>query len=76
MPKKKSTIEADLIRLSEIIEQIEHNETTLENAIKLYKEGLQLSAKCGETLTNYDQEIHILQKENESGQWQKLLQHF
>ena len=62
MPKKKPTFESDLSRLSEIVEQVEDSETQLDDAIKLYKEGLALAVKCNELLTNYEKEILVLQK--------------
>jgi len=63
MPKKKTSFEADITRLSEIVEQVEDGETSLDIAISLYKEGLELVAKCGETLNKYENEIQILQKD-------------
>jgi len=63
MPKKKTSFEADITRLSEIVEQVEDSETPLDTAISLYKEGLELAAKCGETLGQYEEEILTLQKD-------------
>jgi exodeoxyribonuclease VII small subunit len=63
MPKKKTTFETDIGRLSEIIEQVENSETSLDDAVKLYKEGLELAAKCGKALSKYEEEILILQKD-------------
>jgi len=42
---------------------MEASEIPLDVAIALYKEGLALAAKCGQTLTNYESEILTLQKE-------------
>jgi len=63
MPKKKVTFESDISRLAEIVEQVEDSTTPLETAINLYKEGLELAAKCGKILTKYEDEILMLQKE-------------
>ena len=63
MPKKKSTFEADIARLAEIVEQVEDGETSLDEAISLYKEGLKLAAKCGKTLGQYEDDILTLQKD-------------
>ena len=65
MSKKKitPTFETDLHRLTEIVESMEASEIPLDVAIALYKEGLALAAKCGQTLTNYESEILTLQKE-------------
>jgi len=63
MPKKKASFETDIARLAEIVEQVEDGETALDAAIKLYKEGLELAAKCGKTLGQYEEEILTLQKD-------------
>jgi len=63
MPKKKVNFETDIARLAEIVEQVEDSDTTLDTAIALYKEGLDLAAKCGKILKQYEEEILTLQKE-------------
>ena len=63
MPKKKANFETDISRLSDIVEQIEDSEIPLDTAISLYKEGLELAAKCGEILGKYEEEILTLQKD-------------
>jgi len=63
MPKKKVSFETDIARLAEIVEQVEDGGTSLDAAIKLYKEGLELAAKCGKTLGQYEDEILTLQKD-------------
>lgn len=63
MPKKKTTFETDIARLTEIVEQVEDSQTTLDAAIALYKEGLALAEKCGKVLNQYEEEILILQKD-------------
>ena len=60
--KKKATFEDDLTKLAQIVEQVEDSQTPLDKALTLYKEGLTLAAKCGETLTGYENEIQVLQK--------------
>jgi len=60
--KKKTTFEEDLTNLATIVEQVEDSQTPLDKSLALYKEGLTLAAKCGETLTQYENEILILQK--------------
>jgi len=63
MPRKKVSFETDIARLAEIVEQVEDGETSLDKAISLYKEGLELAAKCGKTLGQYEEEILTLQKD-------------
>lgn len=65
MPRKKTTFEEDMIRLEAIVEHVESSDTSLEEAIRLYKEGLALAAKCGKTLGKYEEEILTLQKDAE-----------
>ena len=62
MPKKQS-FEKSLTRLTEIVETIEDGDTTLEEAIKLYKEGLTRAQDCGDILGRYELEVLQLQKD-------------
>ena len=61
MPKKK-TFEQAVSRLEEIIDIIQNNETTLDESVKLYKEGIDLSVFCGNQLKKTEQEISILKE--------------
>lgn len=65
MAKKKSFEEA-LTRLEEIAELMENNETGLENSVKLYKEGVELSVYCSEILNKAEQQVTEL-KESADG---------
>ena len=62
MPKKKTSFEDDILRLSEIVERVEDSQTPLDTSIKLYKEGIELAEKCGKTLSEFENEILTLQK--------------
>ena len=64
--KKQKTFEESLSRLDEIIDGIESG-GTLEDAIKLYKEGIELSAALNETLTAYEIEVAELYKTSGGG---------
>jgi len=64
MPKKKPTFETDIARLAQIVEQVEDGQTTLDAAIVLYKEGLALAEKCDKVLSQYEEEILVLQKDS------------
>jgi len=70
---KKNSFEDDIIKLTGIIEQIEDNQTPLDTAISLYKEGIATATKCGEILTQYEKEIHLL-KQNADSTF--ILEHF
>ena len=63
MPKKQQSFEKSLSRLSEIVEQIEDGDTTLEDAIKLYKEGITRAQDCGSILNRYEAKVLQLQKD-------------
>ena len=65
MPKKQQSFEKSLSRLSEIVEQIEDGDVVLEEAIKLYKEGLAHAEDCGNILNRYEAEVLQLQKDAE-----------
>jgi exodeoxyribonuclease VII small subunit len=59
----KQELEPALNRLEEIAETIEEGETSLEETLALYREGLKLSKKCETILGKYEQEITLLQKD-------------
>ena len=63
MAKKQLKFEQALARLTNIVEAIEDGETTLDSAIKLYKEGLDLATNCGDILGTYESEVLALQKD-------------
>jgi len=60
--KTTDSFEANLGRLTEIVEQVEDSQTPLETAISLYKEGLTIAEKCGDVLRRCEEEILTLQK--------------
>lgn len=60
MANKKQTYEQALARLEEIVELIEDENTTLQDAVKLYKEGNKLSVFCSEGLMKMEEEISVL----------------
>lgn len=62
MAKKKLTFEDALLRLREITELLERGSVTLEESVKLFTEGTELSAFCYETLQNAEQKITELSK--------------
>ena len=60
---KKKIFETSLKRLEEITNEMEKNETTLENSLKLYKEGVEGAMFCAEFLKNMEEQVSILQKD-------------
>lgn len=69
MAKKKLTFEQSMERLEEIVENLEQEEVSLDEAVAFYKEGLKLSAFCKEKLATAEGEILLLRKE--AGLWQE-----
>lgn len=48
--KERPSFEEALGKLETIVQQLENNEITLEESVKLYEEGIQLSKFCTEIL--------------------------
>lgn len=69
MAKKKVTFEEAMTRLEEIVDRLEREEVPLEEAVKLYQEGLSLSAVCKEKLAAAEGSIVMLRKE--AGLWEE-----
>ena len=44
------SFESDMSRLNEIVKKLESDELSLEESLALYKEGVDLSGKCKNTL--------------------------
>lgn len=69
MPKKKVTYEEAVTRLEEIVEQLETDEILLDDAVKLYQEGLKLAALCKERLAAAEGSVTLLRQE--AGLWEE-----
>lgn len=63
MPRKKKTYEDALSRLEEIVELLEKGNMPLEESLKLFEEGTNLSSFCYSTLNNAQQRVIELTKE-------------
>lgn len=61
----KKTFEEMLNRLEAIVEEMENTEIGIENAVKLYKEGIGLSIQCSEKLGNIEQQVKILKEKSD-----------
>ena len=60
MAKKTKTFEEALSRLEEIVTLMEKGELSLDDTVKLYKDGVQLASFCGGKLTDAKQQVTIL----------------
>ena len=58
---KISSFEEDLKKLQSILDDIESDKLTLEDSIKKYKEGMELSKKCQDALNEAKQVIKVLE---------------
>jgi exodeoxyribonuclease VII small subunit len=63
---KEATFEDNLRRLEEVVGKLEQGELPLDEAIKLYQEGMRLSKICSERLTAVETEIKKLVVENDN----------
>lgn len=61
--KKSGTFEHSLKRLEEIVDKLEQGEVSLDEAIVIYEEGVQLSKECLDKLTNAELKLKKLSKE-------------
>lgn len=63
--KKKINFEYALENLEKIIDRLEKGEETLDNSIKLYREGAELISECKTMLNGAESEISIINGENQ-----------
>ncbi|MBN2141192.1 MAG: exodeoxyribonuclease VII small subunit [Desulfovibrionaceae bacterium] len=57
---EESSFERRLGRLKEIVEALERGDLDLEDAVALYREGLDLARSCGAQLEAARQEVKVL----------------
>ncbi|MEK7249222.1 MAG: exodeoxyribonuclease VII small subunit [Bacteroidota bacterium] len=61
----KHTFEQSLKRLEQIVEELEQGEVPLDDALKMYEEGIELSKACVEKLTQAELRLKKLSKDME-----------
>lgn len=65
MAKKKSLpFEASLQSLETLVEQMEKGDMTLEDSLKSFEQGIQLTRNCQTLLQQAEQTVQILLEEN------------
>ena len=64
--KKENNFESALIRLEEISDLLENEDTPLEDSIKLFEEGIELKEFCEEKLKSAKLKIDKIVKKNKS----------
>ena len=62
---KKETFKQSMERLDAIIEALDRNEIELEDAIRLFEEGLQLVKNCDAQLKQFEQRMNVLLADEE-----------
>lgn len=61
MPKKENiTFESAISRLEEIVKLLEKGNSSLDDSLKLYEEGISLIRFCNKALDNAESKIKIL----------------
>jgi exodeoxyribonuclease VII small subunit len=65
MAKKKMTYEEAVSRIEEIVSKLENEQVPLDESIKLYKEGMELSLFCSKKLDTAQKEVEELKKDAE-----------
>ena len=69
MPRKKAAqkidFEKSLAKLETVVEKLEAGDQPLEEALKLFEEGIHLTRGCQLALQQAEQKINILTQQNE-----------
>ncbi len=63
---KEKTFNELMKQLEKIVDQLEKEDVDLDESIKLYEEGLELSKKLKEQLKGYEKKVSELSKEDEN----------
>ena len=65
MSKNEENFEELMEKLEEITGKLEADKLTLDESVKLFEEGMQISKKCNEKLEDAEKRITILLKTND-----------
>lgn len=63
---KRATFEQDFNALKELVDKIENKELDIEEALKLYEDGVKLYRKCQKRISSIEQKIQKIQFEDDS----------
>ena len=67
MSENKKDFSSSMNRLEEIVILLEKNEISLEEAMELFEEGLQLVKECDSQLTNFENKVAALLERYQKG---------
>ncbi len=72
MPRKstKFNFENSIEELEKIVEQMESGDITLEESLKYFERGIELTQSCQQILSSAEQKVEILMQKN--GQQQRV----
>jgi exodeoxyribonuclease VII small subunit len=65
LPEKQNTFEKDLKQLEDVVARLEQGDLPLDEAMKLFQEGMRLSRLCSQRLSTVEQEIKKLVAEGD-----------
>ena len=60
----KKSFEASLSDLEKIVRELEQGDSTLEESLKLFEDGVKLSRECQERLSQAERRIEVLLKDS------------
>lgn len=69
---KEMTFEQAMLELEQITKQLESGEIPLDDSLKLFEKGVELTRFCSNALEDAQQKIAILTKDNEGNMKAKL----
>lgn len=65
MAKKEENFEELMVKLEEITSKLETDKLSLDESVKLFEEGMEISKKCNEKIEDAEKRITILLKTND-----------
>lgn len=65
MAKKEDNFEELMVKLEEITSKLETDKLSLDESVKLFEEGMEISKKCNEKIEDAEKRITILLKTND-----------
>jgi len=63
MAEKKPTFETSLQELERIVRRLEEGDSSLEDSLKLFEDGVRLSRECQQRLNQAERRIEVLLKD-------------
>tara|TARA_Y100001970_G_C14074480_1_gene771225 strand:+ start:920 stop:1141 length:222 start_codon:yes stop_codon:yes gene_type:complete len=63
--KKNKTFEESLLELQSVIDKLEKENPPLDEMLKLYENGMNLMVNCREQLSNAEERVKTIIKEND-----------